>query len=119
MTANSTSTSTTKSGHSSGANAATASSIKGQKSMRTSGISAQAKPTTCSTRSSPHAYKITSSGSHVQVVAVSGPNMIDIDYSSEGRPVCSKAAASVWDLVEQVKTLDGDSDSSRLRWQWD
>jgi hypothetical protein len=28
------------------------------------------------------------------------------------RPVRSKAAASVWDLVEQVKTLDGDSDLS-------
>jgi hypothetical protein len=38
--------------------------------------------------------------------------MIDIDHSSEGRPVHSKAAASVWDLVEQVKTSDGDSDLS-------
>jgi hypothetical protein len=85
VTANSTSTSTTKSGHLSGANAATASSIKCQKSMRTSGISAQAKPTTRSTRSSPHAYDVTSSGSCVQVVAISGPNMIDIDHSSEGR----------------------------------
>jgi hypothetical protein len=65
VTANSTSNSTTKSGHSSGANVATASSVKGQKSMRTSGISAQAKPTTHSTRSSPHAYEVTSSGSRV------------------------------------------------------
>jgi hypothetical protein len=112
VTATSTSTSTTKSGRSSGANAASASSIKGQKSTRTSGISAQAKPTTHSTKSSPHAYEVTSLGSHVQVVAVSRPNTIDIDHSSEGRPVRSKAAASVQDLVEQVKTLDGDSDSS-------
>jgi hypothetical protein len=80
--------------------------------MRTSGILAQAKPTTRSTRFSPHAYEVTSSGSHVQVVAVSGPNTINIDHSSEGHPVRSKAAASVQDLVEQVKTLDGDSDSS-------
>jgi hypothetical protein len=109
VTANSTSTSTTKSGHSSGTNVATASSIKGQKSTRTFGISAQAKPTTCSTRSSPHAYEVTSSGSHVQVVAISGPN---IDYSSEGYSVHSQTAASVQDLIEQVKTLDGDSDSS-------
>jgi hypothetical protein len=109
VTANSTSTSTTQSGRSSGANAATASSVKGQKSTRTS---AQAKPTTRSTRSSPHASQVTSSGSRVQVVAVSGPNTMDVDHSSEGRPVRSKAAAAVRDLVEQVKTLDGDSDSS-------
>ena len=111
VTANSTSTSTTQSGRSSGANAATASSVKGQKSTRTS---AQAKPTTRSTRSSPHASQVTSSGSRVQVVAVSGlgPNAMDVDHSSEGRPVRSKAAAAVRDLVEQVKTLDGDSDSS-------
>jgi hypothetical protein len=80
--------------------------------MRTSGISAQAKPTTHSTRSSPHAYEVISSGSHVQAVAIPGPNTIDVDYSSEGHPIRSKAATSIWDLIEQVKTLDGDSNLS-------
>jgi hypothetical protein len=45
-------------------------------------------------------------------ITVSGPNTIDVDHSSEGYPVHSKAAASVWDLIEQVKTLDRDSSSS-------